>query len=390
MRRMLIIGNQFTGLKSVEWPNWQSANILDYQALLFDCQGTSFAADNPALRIILSEFVRHGHPIYIILPKVAQQLELRFLPEVLVKVHAQRGDTIQRRDDRPLFSKYMEVLNGHDVYFQASMLKSGIWAPLNIQSVVNNVNRPVCGAVNNIFLLHPPARGQTRKALQIIIDDFRPEFEEPQPDPAPSWADEVVTKVPGVEQAKNQLSETDQGILELETYRQSQEKELQTLSEWAHLLWLTGVPLQRLIQKAFAFLGLQIEPRPETGHSEDFMAKHGDFVFLVEATGSTGSITIDKGRQLMHWVADSEIGNCHGVLVANAFSTEPPGNRPPTANHHIFSADLERYAVKHGLSLLDTRELFRIVCAKLGGKPIDLDAISVELCGKGAVRFSVS
>ncbi len=387
MGRMLIIGNGFPGLRSVEWPNWQSGNILDYQALVFDCQGSSFAADDPLLRTALHEVARHGHPIYVILPKVAQQLELRFLPDLLVRIYPQRGETIILRGNRPLFASYREVLGGHELYFEVFRLQDH--ALVDTSNIVNNVDRTLCGRFNNIFLLHPPARGRTSRALQIIVEDFQPEFEELQPDATPSWADEVVRKIPGVSEAQKGVSETDQRILELETRRETQEVDLRTLSEWGQLLWLSGIPLQRLVQKGFKSLRFEIEPRPETGHTEDFVARHKEYAFPVEATGSSGTITIDKGRQLMHWVADSEIANCHGVLVANAFSTEPPSNRPPTPNHHIFSVDLVKYAEKHGLALLDTQELFKIVCAKLAGKPIDLDAISVELSGKGVIRFSV-
>ena len=48
MRRMLLIGTQYPGLKSVEWSDWQSVNILDYQGLLFDCKSSSFLPNQSA------------------------------------------------------------------------------------------------------------------------------------------------------------------------------------------------------------------------------------------------------------------------------------------------------------------------------------------------------
>jgi hypothetical protein len=306
---------------------------------------------------------------------------------LIVRIHPQRGDTIIVRDSAEIFKRYAQVLVGHEIYFELFHL--GNLRPISVNNIVNNVNRPLCGQVKNIFLLHPPARGLARKALEIVIESFAPEFQEPLPDSAPPWADGVVSKIPGVAESHDRLSETEERISELEAQRQSEEKELQKLGEWGQLLWLTGIPLQRLVQKAFKFLGFDIEPRPETGHAEDFVARHGEFVFLIEATGTSGTITIEKGRQLMQWLADSEIADCHGTLVANAFSTEPPANRPPTTNHHIFSVDLVKYAERYGVSLLNTQELFRLVCTKLAGKPIDLDSVSIELCGKGVIRFSV-
>jgi hypothetical protein len=141
------------------------------------------------------------------------------------------------------------------------------------------------------------------------------------------------------------------------------------------------------VQKAFKHLGFEIEPRPETGHTEDFVAKHGGTVYLIEATGSAGSIIIDKGRQLMQWVIGSEVEKCHGILVGNGFSKEPPEKRPPAPNHHVFTPDLKQFAEKYDFSLVDTRQLFRAVCAKLANRPVPIESLCVALSKGGAVTF---
>ena len=56
-------------------------------------------------------------------------------------------------------------------------------------------------------------------------------------------------------------------------------------------------------------------------------------------------------------------------------------------NQKFFTPDLVKLARKRGLALLDTRELFKIVCAKLEGKPIPLDNICEDLSTDGEVRF---
>lgn len=383
---MLLIGNQFPCLKSVEWADWRSVNILDYQGLLFDCQGASFTPDDNVLQAFLRTFSQQGHPIFVILPRVSKQLELTFLPDFRVTVIPQRGDTVIVRNRVPPFDTYTEALNGHEVYFVLRGYRTG--QDINVQDVVNNVNMPLCANHGNIFLFHPPAQGKAPKALEIIVSFFGPEFEECQPDPPPPWADDLILRIPGSKGIRNGLSEIDEKIRGLEGQRHREEEELQTLSMWGQLLWLTGIPLQRLVLKAFRFLDFEIEARPETGHTEDFVAKLAGAVFLIEATGSVGSITIEKGRQLMHWVTDSEVENCHGLLVGNAFSKEPPENRPPTLNHHVFTPELKKYAEKHGFSLLDTTELFRIVCAKLAGQPVAMDLVCARLHQAGVVTFA--
>jgi hypothetical protein len=382
---MLLIGTQYPGLKSVEWSDWQSGNILDYQALLFDCQSSSFTPSQSALREPLSVFVGQGHSVFVILPTVSGKLKLDFLPAFDVTVYAQRGETIAVKHPLPPFDKYNEALKGHEIFFVLQNVSP--YPPPYVETVVNNVNMALCAKYHNVYLFHPPARDKAAKALEIIISFFKPEFEECQPDPTPSWGEDLIATIPGTRDVKTQLQEIDARINDLEGQRGSKEKELQGLGEWGQLLWLTGIPLQRVVQKAFKYLGFEVEPRPETGHTEDFVAKHGDGVYLIEATGSSGSILVEKGRQLMEWVVASEVENCRGVLIGNAFSKDPPDKRPPTPNHHIFSPDLQRYAARHSFSLLETRELFGVVCAKLANQPVPVESLCAALRKVGIVTF---
>jgi hypothetical protein len=329
--------------------------------------------------------VGQGHSVFVILPTVSRKLGLDFLPAFDVTVYPQRGDTVAVRQPFPPFDKYNEALKGHEVFFE---LRDIYPQPTShVATVVNNVSLPLCAQYGNVYLFHPPARGKVAKALDIIVSFFQPQFEEPQPDPAPPWGEDLVETIPGTTEVKSRIKDIDGKIGQLEGQRESEEKELQSLGEWGALLWLTGIPLQRLVQKAFKYLGFEIEPRPETGHTEDFVARHGKTSFLVEATGSTGSITIDKGRQLMQWVIDSEVENCHGVLAGNAFSKEAPVSRPPSPNQHVFTPDLGKFAHKHDLSLLDTRELFRIVCAKLANQLVPVEPLCAALSKAGVVTF---
>jgi hypothetical protein len=288
----------------------------------------------------------------------------------------------------PPFDKYIEVLDGHEIVFSLRNPNPNNQTLISYQPfVVDNVKMLVCAKVGNICLFHPAGHGKSTKALEIIISFFNPDLEECLPDPTPSWGEELIATIPGTKEIKTRISEIDGKIEGLKRRRDTDEEELQALSEWGQLLWLTGIPLQRLVQKAFKYLGFEIEPRPETGHTEDFVAKYGSAVYLIEATGSAGSITIDKGRQLMQWVISSEFEKCHGILVGNAFSKEPPEKRPPTPNHHVFTPDLKQFAEKYDFSLLDTWELFRAVCAKLAHQPTPIESLCTALSKVGAVEF---
>lgn len=162
----------------------------------------------------------------------------------------------------------------------------------------------------------------------------------------------------------------------------------QQIEKWAELLWLDGLALQDRVREAFAFLGFATESLNPTGHTHDLVIKQEGYTFYAEVTGSTGSIKIDKGRELLQWIIDSPSPErIRGVLIANAFRNLPPDGRPPSANHKIFTAELEQLANRYDFALVDVRELLKLVTARLESKGPDLRTVCQRMSGKGAVSL---
>ena len=389
MRRLLLIGTKFPRLKSVGWSEWAHQNILDYQGLVFDCRDQRYEIYQPALREMLLKYLQSGHVIFVILPSSKSlsggTAKIEFLPYLKLKVRPHRGITLNLALKHSLFQEYLKVLQGHEIVFDCVMPAN----PLGViqSAITDNISNNVCVKWGSVYILHPPARFFAEQGLRTIIAQFGPDFEEPELDPAPDWAKQVTKQVPGIQEINTRVESVSVQIDSLEDERRKELESKEKLETWGQLLWLSGIPLQDRVRDAFKFLGFTVEPHDPTGHAGDLVAKHGQYIFIMEVTGSTGGITIEKGRQLMQWVIEAEPEEVHGVLVGNAFRNDPPEKRPPSANHNIFAAELEKMAKKRGLALLETRELFRIVCAKLGGTKFPLEKICEDLSTDGEVHF---
>lgn len=392
MRRLLVVGKELANFPNTSWAAWLTANPLDYQGLILDCRRPEELPQQAGVATTLQTYINNGHPVYVILPgaKVAEQLKTAFtlVPKIHLYVHAAAGQTLRLRDADPLFANYMQVLDGHEIYAQLANATNQAchWT----EGVVDNVSRAVCLKVFTIYLLHPPAARFEQKAFKTIIEHFNPDAPSISPSPRPTWADAAAAKLPGYAQAQSKRTLIQSEIeLKVEELR-LQDQELRNLADWTELLYLDGIPLQERASKAFNFLGVLTNSPDPTGHTGDLQANEEGWHFVFEVTGSTGSIGIEKGRQLVQWTAESpDPLNAKGVLVANAFRNDPPELRPPTPNHKIFVQDLERYAQKFHLALLDTRELYRLVSLKLAGKTIEKSVVVQGLQTEGVVRFVV-
>jgi hypothetical protein len=160
------------------------------------------------------------------------------------------------------------------------------------------------------------------------------------------------------------------------------------VTDWAELLWLDGIPLQKRVREALDFLGFETEMPDPTGHGEELIAKHDTHRFLIEVTGATGSIKIDKARELVQWVLDSESPDrVRGVLVGNPFRNDPPQQRPPTENHKLFTTEVEGLATRFDFALLEVRELYRAILAKLEHKEVNVLKICEAMGLKGRVML---
>jgi hypothetical protein len=390
MKRLLIVGSEVPNFPNIRWDEWGTANPLDYQGLLLDCRDPRLIPNHASVAGSLLTFVNNGHTAYVLLPE-AKNLSagaLTFLPHYYLYVEQATGQTLNVKAADPLFGNYRGVLTGHEICFRLQQLNNTPSWQI-VSGIVDNVSRPVCGKLQSIYLLHPPTTKLEQKAFKIIIEHFQPDPMPISSVPKPSWVDQAASAIPGVTEIQAARASVEAEIQQKREQLSREEEKLRHLSSWSDLLWVEGLQLQIRVGEALSLFGVAATSSDPSGHTGDLVADEAGVRFVFEVTGSSGTIGIEKGRQLMQWVSDSpDPANTKGVLVANAFRNDPPDKRPP-ADRRIFVQELERLAERYHLALLDVRELYRIVCMKLAGQTVDKAIVIDTLSSDGVVRFPV-
>jgi len=156
-----------------------------------------------------------------------------------------------------------------------------------------------------------------------------------------------------------QISTLDSRIEGLREERERKDKERRELLEYQGLLWLEGIPLELLVQRALNVLGIPVEPKPPVDLA---CPVDGGGELYIEIEGTTGAITVRKGRQLLHYIADAEtddVSAVRGAIIGNPFRTAHPDQRPPEGSQvGLFSPPMEALAQKYGWQLATTRQVF--------------------------------
>jgi hypothetical protein len=204
------------------------------------------------------------------------------------------------------------------------------------------------------------------------------------PAAVPDWTGELLRELSANAEIDARIAELQRRIVEMEREIHAEEsRKREAFEKWTGLVRLDGPGFQAAVQEALQLLGFEISASA-SGSPDEFVARHGAQAFLVHGAGSVGAILVEHGRRLLHWIADAEdLEGTRGLVVGNGFRGDPPWNRPP----QIFAPELERMALKHHFSLLDTRQLFRVVARRLQGKAVSMEMILRELSVDGPVTF---
>lgn len=390
-RRLLAIGTTVPRVRSISWNEAVSVNIVDYQGLLFDYRTLPEVSWGRHLFSALTTYIQQGHPVYVILPEAKHfQLKSDYILEIFARFGVQisevAGSTIILASSEEPFLSYCKFLRHHEIVFAPSGSDKEF-----IATVVDNIRRAVCARIGSLRVFHPPEKRNETDAISVLVRHFGPDYEEADEESPPTWCVEVASKLPGMSEIVARTTALESRITSLENALAAERANGNILRRWADLLWLDGVALQNRVSDALVLLGFNVECKNPTDHTRDLVATSGSFEFLIEVTGSTGSITIEKGRQLLQWVTDSEDNeNAKGVLIGNAFRKEDPKLRPPTPDQRMFTTKLEEFATKYHLALFDVRDLFELVALKLRTGHIELERLCEELSGDGVVKPTVS
>jgi hypothetical protein len=369
----------------VQWEEWKQYNLLDYQGLLIDCRNPSRISGDKELSGLLAQYMQHGHTVFLILPDVTDippgGLDLSVIPYLTLNLQLQKGKTLNNIINSALFQSYIEALRGHEIVINARATVQNIPYDWLWQiAVSDNVKRAVCGQFGRAYVFHPPSPGRDSLAMKAILDFFGPDLEEPEPDPAPEWATNIIAAIPGVADIEARTENNTKEIARLQSAVVVDEARRTKLARWAEMLWLTGVPLQQRVSEALGLLGVPNKSENPTGHTHDLQGICQGRAVLFEVTASTGSIGVEKGRQLLQWIGECEDPtNTKGVLIGNAYRNDPPDKRPPSPDHRIFVKEVEDMAHRFHFALLDVRDLFRLVIRKIAGEEITPESV-VKRC----------
>lgn len=394
MPRLLVVGKEIPRLKCVQWEEWKDYNLLDYQGLLIHCRSPSRISGDKDLSGLLAQYMQHGHTVFLILPEATDippgGLDLSVIPYVTLNLQLQKGKTLNDIMNSLMFQNYMKALRGHEMVINARPTVHNIPHGWNWQiAVADNVKRAVCGQFGRAYVFHPPAHGCDDLAIRAILDFFSPDFEEPEPDPAPEWAANIVATIPGVADIDTKTLRNSKEIARLQSEVSASEVERTKLARWAEMLWLTGVPLQQRVSEALALLGVPNHSENPTGHTHDLQGLCQGQALLFEVTASAGSIGVDKGRQLLQWIGEAkDPTNTKGILIGNAYRNDPPDKRPPSPDHKIFVKEVEDMAQRFHFALLDVRDLFELITRKIGGEEIKTETVCEALQADGPIRFA--
>jgi hypothetical protein len=161
------------------------------------------------------------------------------------------------------------------------------------------------------------------------------------------------------------------------------ERKLEKIQFRKYLIVARGRPLQDAVELALKDIGFTVEKLPEGAYA-DFILKLGDKeIGAVEVTSSVGSIEVKEFRQLLHFLKDCEIDKkeMKGILIGNHYCEKILKERG-----EAFTADAINAAEKHGVALITTADLFKVLSLLDQGKILQKD-IQTKMLGVGVCKL---
>ncbi len=200
----------------------------------------------------------------------------------------------------------------------------------------------------------------------------------------PSWTNTI--EMPGEAKIKSEIGTLKEQIATTESKIQQLRLSLSELERHKGLLYEKGIKLQELVKSTLQELGAVIEPSIVT---DEFIINIGGDRVLVEVKGTErgilkrhlGQLHLDLGRH------EDETGEqIKGILIGNAWILLPPESRGSNDNP-IFHNNVRDDAVKIGISLLSTVELFEAFCKTLSDPGLKEDILNKIINGQGEITF---
>lgn len=246
--------------------------------------------------------------------------------------------------------EYLRHLRRWDYSLRGAVIYGTDHDLLDTWFACNRYNLVLAGAflgLGNLYLL--PAISLSpdatlRLILQEILDIQLAE------DTEPPWAREI--SCVGQEPIDEAIAECGAEIERLEQKIYQLRDERATVRQPVDLLYLRGIPLERVVRHTMAALGAKVGEPTEAGEEDgwiEYDGRHG----VLEVKSIVGSTFGEEGiAQLTKWMINSGDMNAKGIFVGLASAGQPPSDAPP------FGSNFTRNAAKFGIVAMRTRDLF--------------------------------
>lgn len=159
------------------------------------------------------------------------------------------------------------------------------------------------------------------------------------------------------------------------------ENRLQGMKKYKKLLYERGNALGKIVRKTFRDVGLDVEG--EVPGRRDGAINFEDLRIIMEITGTSGNISMEKCRQLNHWVDNSRAEdpdkNTTGLLVANIQC-----NTDPKERDFEIPSNIKNYLKQYDYKYITTLELFKMM-KKWRGEEISVENIEEKIKEGGTV-----
>lgn len=204
---------------------------------------------------------------------------------------------------------------------------------------------------------------------QVLVNCLRGALSFPQPEEEetpPAWVEAYRLQIEDkLEEEREQISFEIERLRQVRAATVAKIRKVKALNQ---LLWGTGHALEEAVREAFEQLGFSTKRHRRV----DLLIESDLGMAFVEVVGSEHVIRIRKIDQLGGYIADWGSSTAKGVLVGNAFKSNPLNDRPPTRDW--FSTETVESARNRDCALLTTIDLYHAVEQVLGAGTDELSA----------------
>ncbi|PYP91079.1 MAG: hypothetical protein DMG65_09435 [Candidatus Angelobacter sp. Gp1-AA117] len=193
----------------------------------------------------------------------------------------------------------------------------------------------------------------------------------------PEWIHEIF--IPGESELMASAIDVRQKIAALDSEAERIEEQIRTLKQHQKLLYEKGKNhLEPAVRAAFDLIEFKTTPSehiPGTNYEIDGRTNEGSQRGLLEVKGSKRQIVLDElSPFILKVLSDQEKSGFRskGILVANGLCEQPPETR---LGDCIFSSHVLQASHDNSIALVNTAELYCVLCGVLSREIKDFNAI---------------